>query len=66
MRNWDNCPQKSEPKAALEIIADKHPNITLFNCSEGVTGVTGDTMGPLVRSHDDYRHPRTCKLSLIS
>ena len=34
--------------------------------SQGVTGVTGDTMGPLVRSHDDYRHPRTCKLSLIS
>ena len=33
---------------------------------QGITGVTGDNMGPLVRSHDDYRHPRTCKLSLIS
>ena len=33
--------------------------------SQGVTGVTGDIMGPLVRSHDAYRHPRTCKLSLI-
>ena len=33
---------------------------------QGVTRVTGDNMGPLVRSHDEYRHPRTCKLSLIS
>ena len=32
---------------------------------QGVTGVTEDNMGPLVRSHDDYRHPRVCKLSLI-
>ena len=23
---------------------------------QGVTGVTEDNMGPLVRSHDDYRH----------
>ena len=33
---------------------------------KGTTGVTGDNIGPLVRSHDEYRHPRTCKLSLIS
>ena len=34
MRNWDNCPQKSEPKAALEIFVDKHPNVTLdSHCS---------------------------------
>ena len=33
---------------------------------QGVTGVTGDNMGPLVGSHDDYRHPRSCLLPPVS
>ena len=33
---------------------------------QGVIGVTGDNMGPLVRSHDDYRHPRSCLLPPVS
>ena len=33
---------------------------------QGVTGVTGDNRRPLVRSHDDYRHPRSCLLPPVS